>query len=93
MNRMAAIERAQHVADLDELKQFMKESKARNMELVQFEIETTQNFLTHSKDIKNILEGCMRLIDCDEELSKRMDQISARIDIVNKRLRKLEQSK
>ncbi len=42
------------------------------------------------KDIENIIEGCMNLIAADTALSKRMDDISLRIDIVNKRLRNLE---
>ena len=53
-----------------------------------------QEFLEYkmqqAKELKQILEGCMALIECDTVISERVDQLSARIDIVNKRLRKIE---
>lgn len=84
MNTLGAIQRAELFADVEKLKAFKKEALVRNMELVKFETTT-------ARDIANVIEGCMRMIETDTALSDRMDHISARIDIVNKRLRKLEE--
>jgi TolA-binding protein len=48
--------------------------------------------LKTSATIKTMLEGCMVLVETDTVLGERMDQLSARIDMVNKRLRKLEET-
>jgi len=66
-----------------ELVEFKKEVLVRNMELVKHETTT-------ARDLANLIAGCMVLMETDTALSDRLDQISERIDIVNKRLRKIE---
>jgi LPS O-antigen subunit length determinant protein (WzzB/FepE family) len=80
-----AIERAQMVSTIDDLKDFKKAMQLRNMELIKFEAQT-------AKDIANVIDGCMRMIETDTLISDRVDHVSDRIDIVNKRLRKLEKA-
>ena len=68
---------------INELQKFKREAMVRNLDIVK---QQTQ----FAKDLENIIEGCMKLLDTLVAHGDRMDEMSARIDIANKRLRKLE---
>ena len=70
------IQRAQLFADVDELLAWKKTFELKQVELLEWQ--------------ETMLKGCATLVETNELMTTRLDDMSIRIDIANKRLRNLE---
>ena len=57
-----------------------------------WQVDTTASIEDLQAAGKTILEGCEILMQTDTQLSIRLDALEGRIDIVNKRIRRLEEA-
>ena len=80
------IERAELVAAVDELVAWKKSFMLKQAEEIAWKFVIKQ-------DIQTIIEGCLKIVETEELIGKRVDMLNARLDIVNKRLRKLEEAR
>jgi len=79
------IQRAELFANVDELMAWKKSFELKQNELMNWQ-RPVEN------EIKTTLAGCMVLVETGSALGVMMDGISYRIDIVNKRLRRIEEA-
>ena len=77
------VQRAELFANVDELMAWKKSFELKQSELIAWQLHI-------ENEIKTTIQGCMVLMETDTLLSDRCAQIDKRIDIVNIRLRKLE---
>jgi hypothetical protein len=84
------IQRAQLFADVDELLAWKKAFNLKQAELIAWQAMVMNAIQEMQSAGKTTLEGCGILMETDTVLGDRIDDAWARIDIVNKRLRKLE---
>jgi len=87
------IQRAQLFRDVDELIAWKKTFELRQTELITWQASVMASITDLQQASKNTLEGCRLLIETDTSISQRIDDAWKRIDIVNIRLRKLEDVK
>ena len=88
-----ARQRAELFASVDELMAWRKSFNLRQAEEIAWQSMVMTKFIELNESDKTIIEGCMRMMETDTAISERCDQLSQRIDIANKRLRKLEDAK
>lgn len=87
------IERAKLFADVDELIAWKRQFELKQAEEIVWKANVEIELKQLKEDVVRILEGCGILMETDTTISQRIDDAWKRIDIVNMRLRKLEQAK
>lgn len=85
-----AQQRAELFANVDELMAWKKSFDRKQIEMIQWQAMVLEKIVECHESDKTIIAGCMTMMETDTMLSDRCDEISRRIDIVNKRLRRLE---
>ena len=75
----------------EEGRAWKKSFDQKQAELIAWQTTIMEEMIRLNKSDKNIIDGCMIMMKADAVISERCDHISNRIDIVNKRLRKLEE--
>lgn len=78
------IQRAQLFADVDELIEWKKAFMLKQGQLIEWQLKVQRDIKDLEERLKTTLRGCQVLMRTDEVLGNRLD-------IVNKRLRKLEE--
>jgi len=86
------IERAELVAAVDELVLWKKAFNMKQAELIAWQAMVMNAIQELQSAGKTTLEGCKILMETDNVLGNRIDDAWTRIDIANKRIRKLEES-
>lgn len=92
MNVNGAIQRAELFANVDELMAWKKSFNLRQAEEIAWKAMVMDKFMELNESDKTIIQGCITMMETDTVLSERCDELSARIDIANKRIRRLEQA-
>lgn len=90
MNHNGAIQRAELFANVDELMQWKRSFERKQVEMIQWQAMVMESIQSLRDSLETTLKGCSVLVECDTTLGDRIDNLSTRIDIANKRLRKLE---
>jgi hypothetical protein len=85
MSGPGEIQRAELFANVDELMAWKKAFELKQPELIEWQLHI-------ENEIKTTIQGCLTLVETDSALMVRMDELSKRIDIVNKRLRHIEEA-
>jgi len=86
------IERAELVAAVDELVAWKKSFCLRQAEEIAWKAMIMDKFMELNESDKTIIQGCMTMMETDTALSERIEHLSERMDIANKRIRRLEQA-
>jgi len=84
------IERAELVAAVDDLVAWKKSFEPKQRELIEWQQRIDHAIAELQASIKTTLEGCHVMMDTDTLLGDRSDELGQRVDIVNKRLRRIE---
>lgn len=87
------VKQAQLVAAVDELMQWKRLVELRHDAMIDWQTTLLLTVKDLQDSSKNTLQGCGLLMETDTTISARIDDAWKRIDIVNIRLRKLEESK
>ena len=94
MNTNGAVQRAELFANVDELMAWKKSFDRKQIEMIQWQAMILDKIMELHESDKTIIQGCMTMMETDTMISEstglRCDELSKRIDIVNKRLRRLE---
>jgi exonuclease VII small subunit len=81
-----AVQRAELFANVDELMAWKKSFEMKQRELIEWQDQLTEKVAQLEESLNTTLRGCNLLVDADTVIDKRLD-------IVNKRLRQLENAK
>ena len=79
--------------DVDELMVWKKTFNHKQAELIAWMAMVDARHMATTRDIKNLIDGCLAMVKTEDIIGERLTVISDRIDIVNKRLRILENAK
>lgn len=83
-------QRAELFANVDELMEWKKSFQLKQSELIAWQAMVMQKIAELQQALATTLEGCSVLIETDKTIGERVDEEARRTDIVNKRLRRLE---
>ena len=86
-------ERAELVANVDELMDWKRLFEHKQIEMIKWQTGVMTDAIEVRKSLQTVIQGCTAMMECDMELGKRLDVMSERIDIANKRIRVLENAK
>ncbi len=84
------IQRAELFRNVDELLAWQKTFELKQAELIAWQHGIQKSIAELRASLTTTLEGCQILMETDTLLSGRCDELDRRIDIVNKRLRRIE---
>ena len=85
MSGPGEIQRAELFANVDELMEWKKSFELKQTQLMEWQKKVMDEVLAIKEELKVTIQGCGVLVQCDTK-------ISDRIDIVNKRIRHLEEA-
>jgi len=80
-----AIARAELFSNVDELMEWKKTFDLKQRQMIEWQKKVMDSLMELNESMKTTLEGCNVLVQTDTELGNR-------IDIVNKRLRRIEEA-
>jgi len=83
-------QRAELFKHIDQILAWQKIFNMKQMEQITWKASVIKTIEAIESTAKTTLQGCEILIQTDTQLNIRVDQFEKRIDIVNKRIRRIE---
>lgn len=90
MNGLSRKATGKLVKDVDEILIWKKSFDMKQAEMIRWMASVDQRIEALQKDLETTLKGCNILMETDTALGQQIDNQKERINIVNKRLRKIE---